>query len=62
MRPPTPPPTPLAIVSKLDRFKAAVLVAFKDVLGAIKLVCTTRSVDVVSEDVTRDVDWNRLNQ
>lgn len=63
MRPPNPPPIPPAIVPVLNRFKAtAVLFALGNVLGAIKLVCTTRYVDTVSGGATWDVDWSSLNQ
>lgn len=60
------PRAPPTIAPVFDRFKAtgALVVVLLDMPAGIKEVYTTSCVDVESEEpeVTRDVDWNRLNQ
>lgn len=51
------PTTPPTIAPVFDRFEATgTLAALLDVPAGIKAVCTTSFVDVVWEEVSRDVD------
>jgi hypothetical protein len=59
VRPATTPATTPAIAPELNRFVATAVLGRMP--AAIKLVCTTSCVDVAGVELTRDVDWSRLN-